>query len=107
MQAPKCRLCGKVEWQHVCGGLEYVQASIAKALAAEAPSSGVQTKSKTKAQPKERPDSGVMEQAPEGPKFDRNKAHKIYMRQYMRDRRAAAKAGMTLEEWKAKDAVVF
>ena len=60
MEAPTCRVCGKGEWRHVCGGLGLVVNKI---------------------------DVVVNKRSGDRHRKDR----KVYMREYMRKRRAEAR----------------
>src|SRR5438477_528857 len=106
MEAPKCRNCGKREWQHVCMGNAAVSVSAASggggATGERPPTargipSGSSFAAKRRAAPKPRPvigpvvpadrgDGGVGGEAA-GEGFDRAGYQRGYMREYMRKRR--------------------
>ena len=93
MDAPKCRICGKVEWNHSCSGA----ASLSN-LPAEA---ARKKKSKLKLKPDnsnlaEVIDQGIHErlvilEALVAELIEARKKRSVYMKNYMRDRRKEGK----------------
>ena|SRR5579864_5064839 len=105
---PKCKTCGKTEWGHVCSGLQVALDKLAQrrldgmkhlviSETGEKPKRAVRTARK----PTERstsPAETVQPPRAEKPKADRN----TYLREYMRDKRAADKLGITVAEYRKK-----
>jgi hypothetical protein len=96
MQPPKCRVCGKAEWGHVCGGTEkpepidprYLKER-ARILQAEARGRPAVTMTRLSNDPAVARKPG----RPANPKYadpDTGRySHRLYLRDYMRKRRAS------------------
>lgn len=110
MDAPKCKTCGKVEWRHVCGGLECVESVIttARVKSSSSPKKGPKLPAATEPPSEEShgPHSGPIPandvatgtSVIQAPKTDR----KEYLKLKARERRAATAAGLTVKQWRER-----
>lgn len=89
MKPPKCKVCGKEEWKHLCTGVPENEMPVVDLTNAKPKAANYKRLNKRE----------LMRMYPD-PGFDRNG----YQRRYMADKRAAKKLGLTTAEYRAKKA---